>query len=287
MIRTRWIAMVVALAAAVAGCASERPEAPAQLAAGTVPFRVPHDSTIPDGALGVSIRRGRALLEHTRDSLPEFVGNQLNCTSCHPSAGTKAGAMPWVGVYGQFPQYRSRSASVQLIEDRVDDCFQRSMNGEALPRSGTAMRDIVAYLAFLSTDIPVGARVEGQELVRLDVTSGDTVAGAELFEAECARCHGARGQGSVGPPLWGDGSFNVGAGMARLRTAAGFIKSNMPLDKAGSLTERQAADVAAFIISRPRPDLAGKEHDWPNGDAPPDAAYPTLGAKRQQGATSP
>jgi thiosulfate dehydrogenase len=54
----------------------------------------------------------------------------------------------------------------------------------------------------------------------------------------------------------------------------------MPFDKPGTLSDEQAANLAAFINAQPRPDLPGKEYDWPNGDAPPDAAYETLGAKR-------
>ena len=268
---------------ALGGCG----EPPASRAAAgyvpdTVAFQVPSDSTMPPGLLGESIRRGRALLEHTADSLPEHVGNTLACTSCHPAAGTLAGGMPWVGVYGQFPQYRSRVARVQVIEDRIDDCFIRSMNGKPLPRGGKDVRDMVAYFAFLSRDIPVGARVEGQGIPKVDVSNADTSAGKALYAVECARCHGADGGGYVGPALWGDSSFNIGAGMARLRTAAGFIRANMPMDRRGSMTDQQSADLAAYLVSRPRPDLPGKEHDWPNGDPPPDVAYPTLAAQQKR-----
>jgi thiosulfate dehydrogenase len=273
----RLVGLALSLLAA-GGCGeAPPPRAAAAYVPDTVPFQVPSDSTIPPGLLGEAIRRGRALLEHTADSLPEYVGNTLACTSCHPAAGTLAGGMPWVGVYGQFPQYRSRAARVQVIEDRLDDCFIRSMNGKPLPRDGKDVRDIVAYFAFLSRDIPVGARVEGQGLPRVDVSNADSTAGKALYATECARCHGEGGGGYLGPALWGDSSFNIGAGMARLRTAAGFIRANMPMDRRGSLTDEQAADLAAYLVGRPRPDLPGKEYDWPNGDPPPDAAYPTLG----------
>ncbi len=268
---------------ALGGCGEPpAPRAAAGYVPDTVAFQVPSDSTMPPGLLGESIRRGRALLEHTADSLPEHVGNTLACTSCHPAAGTLAGGMPWVGVYGQFPQYRSRVARVQVIEDRIDDCFIRSMNGKPLPRGGKDVRDMVAYFAFLSRDIPVGARVEGQGIPKVDVSNADTSAGKALYAVECARCHGADGGGYVGPALWGDSSFNIGAGMARLRTAAGFIRANMPMDRRGSMTDQQSADLAAYLVSRPRPDLPGKEYDWPNGDPPPDVAYPTLAAQQKR-----
>ena len=168
------------------------------------------------------------------------------------------------------------------IEDRINSCFQRSMNGRGLDRAGPDMRDIVSYMAFLSSGIPVGARVPGAGLPSLSVTSGDSGRGRDLFAANCVRCHGPQGEGSaVAPPLWGDGSFNIGAGMSRIRTAGAFIRSNMPFDKPGTLSDQEAMDLAAFIASRPRPDFPGKELDWPNGDPPPDVAYETIAARRR------
>jgi thiosulfate dehydrogenase len=271
-------------------CPSARPETghdEARPAPDTVAFNPPADSLIPDDAAGRSIRRGLALLLNTRDSLPHHVGGALQCVSCHPDAGRKAGAMPWVGVYARYPQYRSRSATVALIEDRVNDCFVRSMNGKALDPAGADMRDIVAYMAFLSRGVPVGAKVAGQGLTMLPVTKGDSARGAALFPVTCARCHGPGGEGSaIYPPLWGARSFNIGAGMARVRTAAAFIRHNMPFDQPGTLTDQQAIDLAAFVTSQPRPDLAGKEKDWPRGGAPPDVPYRTLRARPDTGPTA-
>ena len=247
-----------------------------------VPFRPPTDSEIPDDELGRAIRRGLALMMATRDSLPENVGNRLRCVSCHPDEGRRANAMPWVGVYGKFPQYRARSGRVNVLEDRINECFERSMNGRALKPDSRAMRDIVAYMAFLSRGVPVGADVEGQGQPKLSVTRGDTAAGAALFASRCAKCHGNDGEGTdLAPPPWGPQSFNIGAGMARVRTAAAFIRYNMPFDQPGTLSDQQAFDVAAYITSRPRPDFAGKELDWPNGDPPPDVAYPTTAARHR------
>src|SRR5207253_415688 len=86
------------------------------------------------------------------------------------------------------------------------------------------------------------------------------------------------------PPLRGPQSYNVGAGMTRVPTAAAFIRENMPFDQPGTFTDQQAFDVAAHVSARPRPDFPDKIHDWPNGDAPPDVAYPTLAAQRKSAA---
>jgi thiosulfate dehydrogenase len=247
-----------------------------------VPLRAPNDSEIPSGALGTSVRRGRALLAATRDSLPAFAPGKLRCVSCHLDEGRRANASPFVGVYARYPNYNARSGHPYTIQDRINDCFRRSLNGRALPADGSDMRDMVVYFAWLSHGVPVGAAVEGQGLPKLTPLAGDTASGRALFGEQCARCHGADGAGTaVAPPLWGRASFNIGAGMSRLRTAAAFIRYNMPFDRPGSLTDQQAFDVAAFVTSRPRPDFAGKENDWPNGDAPPDVAYRTRAAPRK------
>ena len=243
--------------------------------------RVPSDSEIPPGLLGISIRRGRALLRNTRDSLPHNVGSDLRCFSCHLRDGAQPGAAPLVGVYSRFPQYRARTGAVILIEDRVNDCFERSLNGTAIPADGPEMRDIVAYLAFISRGVPPPGLFPGTGVRTLDPLPADSVRGRAVFAAVCARCHGPSGRGTpLAPPVWGPSSFNIGAAFARLRVAAAFIRDNMPVDRAVTLTDQQAFDVAAFLVSRPRPDFALKVNDWPNGDVPPDVSYPTRSGRR-------
>jgi thiosulfate dehydrogenase len=70
--------------------------------------------------------------------------------------------------------------------------------------------------------------------------------------------------------------------MARQERAASFIRNNMPYDRPGSLTDQQAFDVAAYMVSMPRPDLPLKELDWPNGGAPADVPYDTKNHKAFQ-----
>jgi thiosulfate dehydrogenase len=256
-------------------------------------YRVPADSLIPAGPMGASIRRGRAILMSTRDSLAGHVGNRLACTNCHREAGTRASSGPWVGSFASFPQYNARAGRVIRIEDRINECMRRSMNGKPLAADGRDMNDIVAYMAFLSTGVPHGPRAPWLGYRKLAPRKGDAVAGRAVFADNCARCHGTEGAGTaggrdggtnIGPPLWGPQSFAIGAGMARIQTAAAFIRWNMPFDRPGQLTDQQAFDVAAYVLSHPRPDTPGKELDWPNGDPPEDVAYPTLAARKRGGA---
>ena len=79
------------------------------------------------------------------------------------------------------------------------------------------------------------------------------------------------------PPLWGPDSFNDGAGMARLTNAANFIHFNMPhgADYLNpQLSVEQAWDVAAYMVSQPRPKKAGLDKDYPDLlGKPVDAPY--------------
>ena len=147
------------------------------------------------------------------------------------------------------------------------------------------MRDILAYFAFLSQGTTIAGPAAGSSsrLQKWATFTADTAIGARVFAASCAKCHGVSGEGTaVAPPVWGPQSYNLGAGMTRVRTAAAFVRDNMPFDQPGSLSDQQALDVAAYVNAQPRPDFPDKIHDWPNGDPPPDVAYPTLAGPRRE-----
>ena len=222
--------------------------------------------------------RGLALMTAFRDSLPGHSGNALRCTSCHLDNGTRPTAMPWLGSAARYPRYRARPGYEETLARRVNECIARSLAGRMLPEAGQDMRDMLAYIESLRDH----ARPPGVDSVRL---AGNAVTGRRGYATQCARCHGARGEGSTAAPaVWGASSYSIGAGMSRQYTLATFIRHNMPFDHAAVLTDRQAADIAAYVLSRPRQDHPGKERDWPNGDAPPDVAYATTAARaRGQG----
>jgi thiosulfate dehydrogenase len=238
-------------------------------------------SAIPEGPLGEAIRFGERILTHTRDTVPQYSGNALNCTSCHLDAGRKPYSSPWVGVWGVFPEYRGRNARVNLMEDRVNDCFERSMNGRPLPMDSAEMRAILAYMQWLSRGVPTGQDGPGRGFKRITAPEPPNgKRGERVYAEKCALCHGNDGEGTynekgetVFPPLWGPRSFNIGAGMARVNTAAAFVKANMPFAQDNTLTDQEAFDVAEFFTHQPRPDFSGKERDWPHGDKPKDARY--------------
>jgi len=241
-------------------------------------WRPPSLAELSDDSVGAAVRRGFALITSTHDSLPEYTGSNLNCTSCHLDGGRRVSASPFGGVYARYPRYIDRTGAVVPIEDRVNYCFTRSLAGTRLPNGSRAMQDIVAYLAFVSRGVPVGESVGPAKMPAMAAGHGSARRGAETYEARCARCHGPDGAGLANAPaLWGPKSFSIGASMARQERAASFIRHNMPFDTPGTLSDSDAWDIAAYITSRPRPDLPGKENDWPLGDAPGDVPYATRG----------
>jgi thiosulfate dehydrogenase len=263
--------MTASLALGLAGSAAAQPASAA--------FSVPAASTIPSGPKGAAIEQGRKLLTETHLRLPRNVGNGLNCTSCHLAAGTIPHASPWVGISGVFPEYRSRSGKVISLTERVNDCFQRSMNGKPLAYDSAEMNQILAYMHWLSTGVPTGTSVKGRGFGPLDQKLvADTGHGKDVYAAKCASCHGVSGAGIRNPaggytfpPVAGMDSFNDGAGMARTYTAAAFVKHNMPLGQGGTLSDQDALDVAAYFTHLPRPVYKFKAKDWPKGDKPKDA----------------
>jgi thiosulfate dehydrogenase len=261
-------------------------------------WSAPDIGALPYDAHGMLVRRGRDLVTatyaHIGPEMPDrakrYAGNNLACGDCHLDAGIKKFGLPIFGLAEDFPAYSARSGAAVTLPERINSCMTRSMNGRALPVGSPEMRAIVAYIDALSLGLRKGEKLAGlgagamPELER----AADPVRGAPLYQRFCEGCHNVDGAGvrnsipGVGagwafPPLWGPGSFNDGAGMARLITAANFVRSNMPngvdyLHPRLSLEE--AWDVAAFMVSRPRPHKAGAEQDYPDLlKKPVDAPY--------------
>jgi thiosulfate dehydrogenase len=276
---------------------SQQPETPRQ-----VDWMVPDPDRLPDDPLGRTVRRGRDLIVKTSsligpdapDPAMRFAGNGLDCQSCHLQAGTQKFGLPLAGVWGVFPQYIARENEIRTLEERINGCMERSMNGRALPVDGPEMKAMLTYIRFISGSEPVGKAVEGRGAPPLPLLerAADPVHGGQVFTTICAVCHGADGQGQrlerseareLGrryryPPLWGPDSFNDGAGMARAITAAQYIHANMPFgttSEAPVLPVADAFDVAAFVLGQPRPHKSGLEADFPDRSRKPvDAAYP-------------
>ena len=230
------------------------------------------------------VRYGQELIAHTPRYLGTgkgaYAGNHLACANCHLGAGRQPDALGFVGISTRFPQYRARENRSQTLADRINGCMERSLDGRPLPLQGREMQAMLAYMAWLSQGY-ANARVKGQGLpeIPLPKRAADPDQGQKIYASRCAACHQPDGQGRLRdlqypaagylyPPLWGPDSFNTGAGMHRLITAARFISANMPLG-GPKLQAGEAFDVAAFINSQARPQKTGLEKDFPDRSKKP------------------
>src|SRR5215510_5434237 len=169
-----------------------------QVATPPPPLRPPDEKTIPDGPMGEAVRYGKRILTQTQRYARSYVGNGLNCSSCHLNAGAKAYAA-WMGLWGVFPEYRARSGKVNALQDRINDCFERSMNGRPLPLDSDEMRGILAYVWWLSKNVPTGVEARGRGFARVTASRApDPERGRTRYLEKCLSCHGADGQGRSG-----------------------------------------------------------------------------------------
>ena len=238
------------------------------------------------------VEYGRELIAHTSEYLGpqgsvKAISNGMNCQNCHLNAGTQPWGNNYFAVQSTYPKFRARSGTIEDQVKRVNDCFERSLNGQALAVESKEMQAILAYIKWLGTDVEKGVAPKGSGIFKLKGLKRaiDPAKGAEVYAAKCQSCHQADGGGLLAengksytyPPLWGPHSYNHGAGLFRMSNFAGYVKYNMPLganyDKP-QLSDEEAWDLAAYVNSMPRPakdlskdwpDIAGKPFDHPFG----------------------
>src|SRR5579871_2288550 len=194
------------------------------------------------------------------DAKMRYIDSRLACASCHIGAGVEPGNLSLATAITRYPRISPRSGGNETIQDRINGCMTRSMNGRPLPNDSPEMMAMVAYLRFLGRQDAATAasqrKAHESPAFQTPNRAANLEEGQRVFEKRCAACHGQDGaglpaspdliHGYVFPPLWGSNSFNDGAGLHRVLTAAKFIKAKMPLGKA-DLDDNDAFDVAGFI----------------------------------------
>ncbi len=244
-------------------------------------WKAPSDDELPQGEEGETIKYGRELIAQTatyfgpKGSI-KHLSNGLNCQNCHLDAGTKPWGNNYASVASTYPKMRGRSGKVESVYKRISDCFERSLNGTAPDSNSREMKAMKAYILWLGKDVPKGEKAKGSGIFNLAFLDRpiDPKNGQKVYEAKCQSCHQADGQGLPNadktaymyPPLWGELSYNHGAGLYRMSRFAGYVKANMPLGASYNkpqLTDEESWDVAAFVNTQRRP---GKDlsKDWPD-----------------------
>ncbi len=239
---------------------------------------------------------GRRLIAQTTEYLgPDaadpkmrYTRSRLHCAACHLGVGADPGVLSLAAAANRYPRKAARLGGIETLEMRINGCMTRSLNGRPLPENRVEMLAMVSYLRFVAARNAATGAAERATYdpanFRVLPRAANLAAGRHVFESRCTACHGSNGAGVrastnpalgyIFPPLWGDDSFNNGAGMHRVLTAAAFIKAKMPLGRA-DLSDDQAFDVAAFINSQPRPEMSGLDRDYPDrAQKPVDNPYP-------------
>jgi thiosulfate dehydrogenase len=249
-------------------------------------WKAPDINTIPAGKAGEMIRYGRELVAHTaayfgpKGSIAQ-ISNGMNCQNCHLDAGSRLFGNNFASFIASYPKMSARKGDVEPASERVVECFERSLGGKSPDTGKKEVQSILAYMKWIGQGVKKGDKLFGNATEKLAFMdhAADPAKGKEVFVTKCQSCHGNNGEGMlapdkktyVNPPLWGQHSYNDGAGMYRLINLAGFIKNNMPYGatyQSPQLTDEESWNVAAYINSQPR-SHRDQHNDWKNLDVKP------------------
>ena len=231
----------------------------------------------PAGELGRMVKLGEDIIynTNTHELTKDMVGNDLKCTNCHLDGGKSKTLGTFIGTAAAFPAYSPREKTVQTLQNRVNNCFMRSMNGKRPIIDTEASIAMATYITWLSSGTPIAMNEKkpvnrfysdvwwgkGWVLPMIKAAGPANYAnGKALYAEKCASCHQADGQGLAAanfPPVWGDRSYNTGAGLSKPEKLPTYLLHNMPLGNP-NLTKEEAVDISIYVNAQPRPsfDLA-------------------------------
>lgn len=205
----------------------------------------------------------------------------MNCGNCHLDAGSRPYGNSFAAVVANYPKFRNRSGKVESVEFRINDCFERSLNGKMIDTSGREMQAMVAYIKWIGKDVQkkIAPKNSGVPKIEILNRAADPVNGRQVYVSKCLKCHGAGGEGMLSPdsteysypPLWGQNSYTVSAGLYRISSLAGFVKYNMPYtitQTEPQLSDEDVWDVSAYICAQKRPEKFFTQ-DWPKIETKP------------------
>ncbi len=226
---------------------------------------------------------GERIFLRTQTLAPALGSNALACTNCHLEGGRMAGVLALTGAAASYPRKDASGAEVTL-EDRILRCFTHSLAGRAPEKSSEIVAALSAYVTSIArpgesasdeSRIPAGSLIPIPDL--------NAERGRARYGDLCSGCHGLDGQGyrerrqplpyDYVPPVWGPRSYDDVAGLARVEMLAGFLRHAMPRDEPGTIDDRDAQEIAAFVDGQPRPVYPDKKA-W-DGTSPVDAVYDT------------
>lgn len=135
------------------------------------------------------------------------------------------------------------ACAVTLAAQSPAPAAQSSKYGVGQPATPEQIRSLGVAIAPDGTGLPEG--------------SGTVAAGRDVYVASCARCHGEKGAGDVGPVLvGGQGTLKtakplktVGSFWPYATTLWDYINRAMPFDQPGALKPTEVYAVVAYILN--------------------------------------
>jgi thiosulfate dehydrogenase len=277
-------AIAVAIVMGIVACSSKDKSDVSKNSISSAPAKpqwvIPDTNQIANTEDAKLIKYGRLLIVNTSYYLgPKGViahkSNGLNCQNCHLNAGTKLFGNNFSLTATGYPRFKERSGTIETVVKKVEDCFERSLDGKKIDSNGREMKAFVAYLEWVGKNVKKGTKPEGSGIEELPFLNraADTAKGRIVYISKCKTCHGKNGEGILNvagtaytyPSLWGEHSYNIGASIYRVSKFAGYVKNNMPFGadyKNKQLTNEEAWDVAAFVNSQYHP-FKNINGDWP------------------------
>ncbi len=238
----------------------------------------------PDGTVGEMVKLGEDIISHTytHPLTRDLVHSKLTCKNCHLAGkdgrtGTTENIGTFTGTATAFPSYSRRHKAIITLQDRIDGCFLRCMNGQKSIINTKAGLAMTAYITWLSDGMPMHMNTKGPRSPKITelwekntkkfakiqrkATHKNYLHGKEIYANKCAVCHGKQGEGKdTFPPLWGkDASgkwlaYSADGSMAKLNNSATWIQANMPLGQENTLNDQDVADVSLYINAQERAD---------------------------------
>jgi thiosulfate dehydrogenase len=223
--------------------------------------------------------------EGRRDGRPPLAaGRVMNCANCHTGGGTVPYAWPFfrtLTYYGLAEQgedgvFFGGLGYKRDARSRARDCARECGGTVMIDDDSPEMDALVAWLVAVRDGIYEGEGLlipEFKTPSDVDKIPGATTplfpgvldmkadpqAGADVYQARCASCHGDDGTGVWGgedaftfPPLAGEGSFSHAGGPLMVPIGAAFLARNMPLAQSNALSPQDALDVMAYVATLPR-----------------------------------
>ncbi|MBL8949100.1 MAG: DM13 domain-containing protein [Myxococcales bacterium] len=198
----------------------------------------------PDSSPGEAIYRGTVA-----------DGNSWSCATCHaleePADDFRRPAHP-IGDAAARPSYKN--GQVAQMRDAVNSCLSEWMNAEPWSAEDPRWIELEAFLRDIApSSAPALVYTIVDAPVELD--GGDASVGRQVFDASCAVCHAAGGEGSeLAPPvarLGLDPAYVAErvrhSGRADSEVYDGLSGGIMPFWAADRLSDAELRDIIAFL----------------------------------------